>query len=279
MSGWSELGAALAGGDSLQRQKLAMAGYQAGSRQAGLLEDARTKRDKNMGLQSITPELVGSVVSGRDPVTGQAFVPEAMDSLQGQLVNGLLHAGIDPRELSGYQKDQQGIGFGNRAMEVATAPDADLNLLNRINMVRSGKPVNLSTIQDGTLLSAMVTPDQQAAVGGNTPTQVGLADIMAKGARADASNASAVAAHARARNSDAMAGVHRKNSKPDAKPTVNMAPLVDMLTHIFSGDAGGAPAAAAPGQPAAAVEPRRAPDGNLYVPDPNRPGKWLRVDG
>lgn len=39
----------------------------------------------------------------------------------------------------------------------------------------------------------------------------------------------------------------------------------------------GAPAA--PAQPSAAAQPRRAPDGNLYVPDPNRPGKWLRVDG
>lgn len=275
MSGWSELGAALAGGDSLQRQKMAMAGYQAGSRQAGLLEDARTKRDKNMGLQSLTPELVGSVMSGRDPVTGQAFVPQAMDSLQGQLVNAMMHAGIDLRQFSGYQKDQQGIGFRNDAMTAATDPNVSLDSLNRRMIVIDGKPVTLSKVQGDVAFNPMVSPGEQMM----TPTEIGLADIMAKGARADASNASAVAAHARARNSDAMAGVHRKNSKPDTRPTVNMAPLVDMLSHIFGGDAGGAPAAAAPGQPAAAVEPRRAPDGNLYVPDPNRPGKWLRVDG
>lgn len=37
----------------------------------------------------------------------------------------------------------------------------------------------------------------------------------------------------------------------------------------------GAPPAAS--RPAQQAEPRRAPDGNLYVPDPNRPGKYLMV--
>lgn len=206
-NGWSELGAALAGGGGAA-QRAYDTGMLQGSRQAGLLEDARMKRDKNMGLEAITPQLLGSVASGRDPITGEAFAPEAADSLQGQLLNGLLHAGIDPRQFSGYQKDQQGIGFGNRAMEVAMAPHPDLNLLNRLNMVREGKPVDLSTIKDGTLLSAMVTPDQQAAVGGNTPTEVGLASIMLKGAQAGASRASAADSYAAAnlRNVQAKAG-------------------------------------------------------------------------
>lgn len=49
---------------------------------------------------------------------------------------------------------------------------------------------------------------------------------------------------------------------------------------LFSVPMQAAPSAAAPQQPSSAkpqAMPRRAPDGNLYVPDPDRPGKYLQV--
>lgn len=212
-NGWERLGAVLGGGGS-SAERSRMMGMEQGSRQAGLLEDARTKRDKNLGLEQITPQLLQGVLSGNDPITGQPFVPEASSALQSQLVSALLHAGIDPQHVSGYQKDRQTLDFGNRAMDAATAEHPDLNLLQRINMARNGKPVAMSTVQGNTLINALVTPDQQAAVGGNVATPIGLADIMLKGSQAGAAGAQANASNAltRLRDTQTAAGGFNPNT-------------------------------------------------------------------
>lgn len=69
-------------------------------------------------------------------------------------------------------------------------------------------------------------------------------------------------------------------------PTIPVADFSGVTAKVLGSDAmmGGA----APVRPAAPATPaggppapgaRKAPDGNWYIPDPNRPGKYLRVDG
>jgi hypothetical protein len=62
--------------------------------------------------------------------------------------------------------------------------------------VIDGKPVAVTGVQDNTLINKYVEPGQEAAVGGNVPTDVGQSDITAALARAGASNASAARQYA-----------------------------------------------------------------------------------
>lgn len=183
MSGFSELGAALGGAQQGQANAY-QTGILRGAQGADLLEQARERRNKNLAMSSITPAKIAAAQA--DP-SGPAA---------SELGAALVQAGENPEQMANYEKVMQGTGWGNQAMTVATSPNADLNLLNRINMVRDGKPAALSGVQGNTLLSTMVTPDQQAAVGGNVPTAVGQSDITAALARAGASNASAARQYA-----------------------------------------------------------------------------------
>lgn len=183
MSGFSELGAALGGLDQSQANAY-QTGMLRGAQGADLLEQARQRRNQNLALAAITPEKIAAAQA--DP-TG----PGSYD-----LAAALIQADRDPRQIAEYGKTEQGIGWGNQAMTAATAPNADLNLLNRINMVRNGKPVDLSKVEGNTLISPMVTPGLQASLGGNVPTAVGQSDITAALARAGASNASAARQYA-----------------------------------------------------------------------------------
>ncbi|MGA0588099.1 hypothetical protein ACO2Q2_13360 [Dyella sp. KRB-257] len=217
-NGWSELGAMLGGNSQARQMQLQQQGMAMGMRQASMLEDARRKRDAAMGLAQITPQAIQNATSGLDPVTGQPFAPEVASQLQSELVSAMLHAGRDPRQISGYAKDQQGIDWGKQAMAAATGDHPDLNLVNRINMVRQGTPVDLTTIQGNTLIDRMVTPDQQAAQGGNTPTQIGIADMMQKTAQANERNA-----HARLFDRQTAAGGFRPDPNAAGVPTASPA--------------------------------------------------------
>lgn len=208
MSGWSELGAILGGGKQLRQQAYDM-GVTQGARQADLLEQARLRRDQNLGLQAVTPDAVRVALS--DPAS------------ESSLVSALFHAGIDPRQLSGYQKDQQGIGFRNDAMAAALNPSTDLDSLNRRLMVIGGKPVDLTHVADGVAYNPMLDPHSQTI----DPTQVGLAEIMLRGAQSAQANAGArkYDAQARLANVKADAGGFKPDSK-ESKPTL---PPISML--------------------------------------------------
>jgi hypothetical protein len=183
MSGWSQLGAVLGGGPQLRQQAYQL-GMETGARQADLLEQARTRRDQNLGLQAITP----------DAITAAQTDPDAAASL----VSAMFHAKLDPRQLSGYQKDQQGIGFRNDAMAAAQDPSVSLDSLNRRMLVIGGKPVDLTHVADGVAYNPMVDPHSQTI----DPTQVGLAEIMLRGAQAAQANAGAREHDAQARLAD-----------------------------------------------------------------------------
>jgi hypothetical protein len=202
MNGWSELGAILGGGKQLRQQAYDM-GITQGARQADLLEQARARRDQNLGLQAITPEAVSAAQT--DPGTAA------------ELVSAMFHAKVDPRQLSGFQKDQQGIGFRNDAMAAALNPGVDLDSLNRRLMVINGKPVDLTHVADGVAYNPMMGPHSQTI----NPTQIGLAEIMLRGAQAAQANAGARRNDAQARlaSTKADAGGFAPSSK-ESKPTL-----------------------------------------------------------
>lgn len=186
MSGWNELGAMLGGGDGVQRERLREAGMEAGVRQADLLEQARQRRDENLGLQGITPEAVAAAQS--DPTgTGAAT-----------LVSALLHAKRNPNETATGLQNFQKTKFSGDAMDAALDPSTSLDSLNRRMLVIGGKPVDLSKVEGNVALNPMVSPDSQTM----NPTQIGLADMLLKGAQAGAANAAAGEHSANARLAD-----------------------------------------------------------------------------
>lgn len=213
-NGWSELGAMLGGNSQARQMQLQQQGMAMGMRQASMLEDARQKRDAAIAMDQV-PQAIHNVMSPFDPVTGQPYMPEVKAQFQGDLVSAMLRAHQDPRQVSSYIKAQQGIDWGNQAMAAATGDHPDLNLVNRINMVRSGKPEVLTSVDGGTLIDRMVTPDQQAAQGGNTPTQLSLADMVIKAAQANEHNA-----RARLLNAQAEAGGGSRKAGGWSKPTL-----------------------------------------------------------
>jgi hypothetical protein len=191
MDGWSELGAVMGGGGQLRQQALQM-GMDQGARQADMLEQARQRRDQNLGLSQITPE---SIAAAQADPTGMAGAT---------LMSALLHGNKNPNELATAQKTQQATGFSKDAMTAALDPSSSLDSLNRRMIVIGGKPVDLSKVADGVSYDPMQTPGAQTI----NPTQIGLADMMFKGAQANASNAQAGADAARARESDAHTSLY-----------------------------------------------------------------------
>lgn len=204
MSGWATLGAALGGANNGARQQMLFnQGAEQGARMENLLGEARRRRDQNLAFQSITPQSIQSAMSTADPITGQPYAPEAAQAMQGNLVSALLHAGVDPRQFSGYQKDRQAIGWGDDAMRVATSANPDDNLLNRMQIVRAGKPVELTKVEGNAVLNPYATPDSQTV----KMTDLGQAMAGAQGALAGKYTADAGAAHALAGERNAHAGL------------------------------------------------------------------------
>lgn len=177
-NGWASLGAALAGNDVKQRA-LYEQGATGVARLEGLLSEARRRRDEEAGYAGITPEAISAA--------------NANPSQASDLLAAMFHAGADPQRLSGYQREALGTTIQQDAYDRARngAQVADLNPLLA---VFNGKPVEVSTVKDGVSYNAYATPDQNTF----TPTQVGLAEIMQKGAQAEASRASAANSYASA---------------------------------------------------------------------------------
>ena len=202
MDGWSQLGAAMGGvASGVPQQQAFNAGALQGQRQADLLDQARKARDQTLARESITPEAIANMYT--DPITGQPNDP----SVAASVMSSMLRAGIDPRQLVGAQLDQQKLGWGNQAWAAATGANPNLDTINRMDMVRDGKPVDLTKVADGTAYNAMVSPNSpQQSI---SPTQVGAADIMLKGADAGAANARAADSYANAARARAGIGADK----------------------------------------------------------------------
>ncbi|MGE7136039.1 hypothetical protein ACQKIE_00200 [Luteibacter sp. NPDC031894] len=177
-SGWAKFGSALGGDEASQ-----LAAYDKGAtgvaRLEGLLSEARLKRDKETGLAGINSDSVSAALS--DPAQAPA------------LLAAMFHGDVDPRQLSGYQKDSLDTtikqdAYG-RVQNHASVAD-----VNPLLAVLQGKPVEISKVQGDVAFNPYATTDQNTF----DPTQVGLAEIMKQGAQADASRASAANSYASA---------------------------------------------------------------------------------
>jgi hypothetical protein len=180
MSGWGDLGAALAGNGG-SGDLAGMRGYQLGLEAARgrasldqAMYDARKKRDEEIGRQNL--------------------VDAARKSGDDDLANFFMQS-TNPSEIAGYRLGTQRLGFFNDAMAAARAPHPDMNTVNRMLAVMSGQPHDLTKIEDNTVLNPMVTPDQQSLV----TTDIGRAMIEATRSLAGQRNAAA-------RANDALAG-------------------------------------------------------------------------
>lgn len=158
MSGWSDLGSIL-GGQSQRSERAQYIGTQQGLQQASLLEQARQRRNQNLAIESLPDRLSAAQ---DDPTQRPAFIAAAMQ------------AKLDPRFASGYTGQMQDQDIKSKALAAALQGNGDLNLINRLNLVESGKPTDLSNVKDGVSYNQMVTPDQNQF----DPTQVGMAQIM-----------------------------------------------------------------------------------------------------
>jgi hypothetical protein len=69
-----------------------------------------------------------------------------------------------------------------------------------------------------------------------------------------------------------MVGVQPANAAPYTPPLTSPGSSVN-TDRVPQGSAPGLDAIRS-----IAEQARKAPDGNFYVPDPNNPGRWLRVD-
>jgi len=229
MDGWANIGQAMGGAASgAPAQNAFNAGALQGIQQATLLEGARKARDQNLAREAITPDTLQKAMAG-DP------------SAQATYAAAAAQAGIDPQQLAEAQLKQQQLNWGTQAMAAASQPNPNLNALNAMNMARDGKPVHLTDVADGTAFNAMVTPNSPQQT--MAPTQVGLADIMLKGAQANEAGAAAGKDSAEAARATAGIGAD-KASNYDFVDTPNGLMRVNKLNPADSTPVTGAGGAA-----------------------------------
>jgi hypothetical protein len=157
-----------------------------GATQANILEEARNRRNQNLALASITPDMVA------DPTKRAA------------LTSLLIQAGRNPQQTAEAQLTTNKLGL-MEAMEQAQQGGAGIAQLNPQLAIFNGKPVETSRVEGNTLLDPYETPAGQAAVGGNVPTSLGQAMIGTQGAAATADMARAGASNAQAQRT--LAGI------------------------------------------------------------------------
>lgn len=235
--------------------------YYQGQATGSLVNDRMASARKARAAAMIDEDRLGA----RRGITPESITTAGYSPNQAPLLGDILRSNtdVDLRDLGTLQSP----GAGKALADAGTAMrGGDTGLGNALLALASGKPIETTKVTDGQVFNPYGDSGQDVNL-----TAIGDALVNQKGA-------SATASHARADASTAMADERRRKTKDKSAPAINLAPLANMLGNIFGGGDQPTPAAA-PVQPIVTAEPRRAPDGNLYVPDPNRPGKWLRVDG
>lgn len=171
-NGWASLGAAFAGNGSLVQDAYER-GQTNAARVAGLIADARNKRDEAMARDQLEQSLVSA---GGTPA-------------QAGLIATALRGGFDPTKISGYQGDIQEQGF--RGDAVARALAGDWGGANATLVGVANGPVELASVQGQNLIANRYLPGG----GGISTTEQGRAAMAADAAQA--ANAYASAARTR----------------------------------------------------------------------------------
>lgn len=191
-AGWSQLGRVLGGGGQASANAY-QRGVMQGAQVSDVMEQARRRRDQNIGFTNITPATVQAALAG-DP------------NAQADLISAEQHAGGGNAEqlAQGLQTGQK-TGFLGALMQQARG-GASIGQLNPQLAVLGGKVVDTSKVEGNTLINPTVDPNQQSAYGGNVPTAVGQSDITRAMAEAQASRAAAGEHSAQAQR--ALAGIN-----------------------------------------------------------------------
>ena len=103
---------------------------------------------------------------------------------QAAILDATFGSDYNPEQLSGYQSDQQKMGLTGEAADLARGGNVDA--MNNILTVITGKPRERTNIQDKTMFDPYAAPDQTVQT-----TPMGLADIVATQALGRARDASA----------------------------------------------------------------------------------------
>lgn len=199
-SGWSALGRVLGGGGAV-RQNAYQRGVMQGAQTADVMEQARRRRDQNLGFTGITPEVMKAAMAG-DP------------DARAQMASSALHGGVNLDTLGGGVTKL--VNLGQEQGEYAQAQGgAPLSAINAELAVRHGQPLKLSEVQGNTLLNPYTLPNEQDAVGGNVPTAVGQSDI----------------ARAMAEATQAKAGAFRNTAEGQHALSEMVMPITDATGH------------------------------------------------
>lgn len=164
-AGASALGFMLSGGDSVRREQMLNQNQLSNARLQTQLMEWRQKQQAHVHQQALIHQLQDRG-GPRNEMLAHILATQEH---------------INPNEVAGWNEKEQGMGFRQNAMDVATSPTHDDNLMNRMLSVIEGKPQQLTRIEGDTVLNPMVTPDQQHL----TTTDLGKAAIGEKGAQAE----------------------------------------------------------------------------------------------
>lgn len=108
---------------------------------------------------------------------------------QAAILDAAFGSDYNPEQLSGYQSDQQKMGLTGEAADLARGGNVDA--MNNILTVITGKPRERTNIQDKTMFDPYAPPDQSVQT-----TPMGLADIVATQALGRERDAGAAAKYA-----------------------------------------------------------------------------------
>lgn len=162
-AGWSQLGRVLGGGGQASANAYQRGAMQ-GAQLADVMEQARRRRDANVGFSNITPDLVRRAQAGDQ------------DAQSAIIANTIQAGGGNADQLANAYKTGQ-LSDLTTGLINAQRGGASISQLNPGLAILGGKPVDVSKIEDNTLINPTVAPNEQDAQGGNMPTAVGQSDI------------------------------------------------------------------------------------------------------
>lgn len=201
-AGWSKLGATLGGyGDDSERALVQ--GQSAGVSLTTKLLDAKKKRDEALALEELESTLVSN---GVDPQQAAitAGATRAGSTFQGST------AGLGNLQTQGMKTQALGAATGMPGVDGQPGTAPDMDLVNRIMTVVSGKPQAISKVEGNTLINPLASPGMQAL----TTTPYGQ-DYLEMTERARGLQTRTQAETARGKASYSKTGVGGKATDPD----------------------------------------------------------------
>lgn len=193
--GWARLGAVIAGGGASREDAYERGAQRAVSLEAALA-NAQIKRDEAMKRAAFK----------------QTLIDNGMKPEMAGVLDATFGAGYNPNEMGQYRLADQKVGINDQAVQAVQAAGGASPIASALTGIATGKPLELTKIQDHTAISPYAPADSQQFA----PTQIGQAVIGANNALATqrnaAANASTVRAGAYANNQNAHAGLANTQS-------------------------------------------------------------------